>query len=100
MDADEAMRYNRSLDDKFASSGIVDVDDFRRLAEAWVEAGATATQWLEGKLRILRQRVQNGSSVRLFDPRQGREVELVALSEFEEWRETYFPGADLRLNVR
>jgi hypothetical protein len=92
---EEASASNAALDQALALNGVVDRELFLRFRDAHSYQAASTVGWVEGRLRVLRGRIDQGQSVELFVPESGGAMVVDGMAVFERWARTYFPDADL-----
>jgi len=73
------------------SNGVVDRELYLRLREAYTFQAASTVDWVEVKLGVLLDRVDQGVSVSLFSPVSNDQVVVETRSAFEQWAEAVFP---------
>jgi hypothetical protein len=91
----EAREYNRVLDAELAMGGAVDEALFLKLLEAYRYDAATTVNWVSGKLRILRRRLEEGRALPLYEIKRKVQVDVTSGADFSVWVETDFPGINL-----
>lgn len=85
----------RRADRRLASSGVVDRRLFQWLRDAHDYDAASSVGWLEGRLKILEQRIRRGKPVRVYVPGLSELRTLRTPEVFCTWVEDHFSG---RLN--
>ena len=88
----DAQQYNEQLDKALSEKGMVDHNLFAKLREAYNYDAASTVGWVEAKLRVLQNRVNNGQPLSLFVPRLNTLANVVSVSEFGAWVQSHFPG--------
>jgi hypothetical protein len=92
---EDSRSSHAALDKALASSGVVDRELFLRFRDAYGYQSASTVGWVEGRLRVLRGRIDQGQSVELFVPESGGPMVVDAMAVFERWARTYFPDGEL-----
>jgi len=92
---EESRASNAALDKALASNGVVDRDLFFRFCDAYSYQAASTVGWVEGRLRVLRGRIDQGQSLALFVPESGGPIVVDVIGQFEQWARAYFPDAEL-----
>jgi hypothetical protein len=87
----DAASYNRELDHRLASEGIVDAQTFGDLLNAFGDS-ASSHGWVQAKLQVLRGRVLRGIAVTVHD--RTSKVEIASSQAFETWVQRHFPGLE------
>lgn len=93
MTESDAIAFNREFDNHLATTGLVDQELYRRLMEAYRYDAASTVNWVDAKLTILRDRMQQGRPLELFQPTQSRTVAVSSMEDLLQWIDMYFPSA-------
>lgn len=92
---EEARVSNAALDEALRSNGVVDRELYLRLCDMHSYQSASPVGWVEGRLKVLRGRIDHGQSLALFVPAYGGQVEVEGMALFEQWAREHFPDAEL-----
>ncbi len=87
--------YNQELDAELARDGSVDETLLLKLLEAYQYDAATTVNWVSGKLRILRRRLEAGEVLSVFEIKRKEQVDVTSGADFTVWVRTNFPTIDL-----
>ena len=87
-----AAKQLRSTDRRLASTGLVDERLFQRFRDAYDYDAASSVQWLEGRLKVLEERIRRGKKVRAYAPDAPKLQTLRTVDDFSGWVEQHFPG--------
>lgn len=68
---EEARASNAALDEALRSNGVVDRELYLRLCDMHSYQAASTVAWVEGRLKMLRGRIDHGQSLALFVPAYG-----------------------------
>ena len=94
-DRDERVKHDLRIEEQLTSEGMVGKDMFDRFHGAWVYATATPMQWLHGRLRLLRRRLEDGAAVSLYDPEVGEVRPCLSVAELAAWANRHFPETSI-----
>ena len=89
---DDARRWNADLDAALQARGIVDQALYLQFSEAFHYGAASTVGWVEGKLKVLLDRVRQGEELSLFDPSLQETRPVRGEFEFRSWIEEHFAG--------
>ena len=92
----DAQQFNREMDARLSTSGVVDKDLFFQLADAHGYDTASTVGWVEAKLRVLQVRLQTGANLDLYVPSLGHVVSVATEDSFSAWAGQHFPNASLQ----
>ncbi len=92
---EQARAFNAALDEALHSNGEVDRELFLRFCDAHSYQAASTVGCVEGRLRVLRGRIDQGQSLKLFVPESGGPVVIDVMGQFEQWARAHFPDAEL-----
>jgi len=90
---EEARASNLALDEALRSHGEVDREFYLRLRDAYTYQTASTVGWVEARLKVLRERIDQGYSLALFMPASGEQVVVDGMALFELWAKANFPDA-------
>ncbi|PTB24222.1 hypothetical protein C9I56_35020 [Paraburkholderia caribensis] len=93
MTPSDAIVWNRGLDTKLKSTGVVDEELFHRFAEGYGYDAASTVGWLEAKLRVLQARLLQGDTLVVYAPADDTLVIILSSEDFAAWIAKYFPSA-------
>jgi hypothetical protein len=92
---DDAVKWNAELDARLQSSGEVDHALYLRFAEAYGYDSASSVGWVQGKVKVLLERVRQAKSLSLFDPSTRDQILIQGELAFRKWVSRNFPGLSL-----
>ena len=86
----------RQLDNHLLDVGIVDEQLFKGFIDAEIYNAATSVHWLEGRLSVLKQRIEAGKHIIVFGINHVPEKKIDQMADFQQWVSEYFPSARLQ----
>jgi hypothetical protein len=83
------------LDERLSSTGLVGRDLFKQFLDAHIYGTVTPMQWLEGRLRVLRRRLEAGSTISVYDREAGGLRSCASVTAFAAWVSQYLPDTNI-----
>lgn len=88
-------KWNAEIDASLRAAGVVDQSFYLRLVEAYRHDAASTVGWVEAKMKVLLDRVQQGKDLSLFSPSLSEQKSVRSELDLRSWLAENFPGLSL-----